>query len=191
MASGPAIKPMMLRAVFEVARAVPDVPILAVGGIRSGEDAIEAMLAGAWAVQVGTAVLIDPEAPVADRPGGRPVPEGQGPRVARRRPWAPAGARVVRRPRGGGRPVIPRPENPLIVALDVSDLGEAERLAAMLAPHVGMLKVGLELFWAHGPDAVRRIASHGPGVRGREAARHPEDGRTSRGEHRPSRRRRC
>ena len=62
--SGPAIKPMMLRAVFEVARAVPDVPILAVGGIRSGDDAIEAMLAGAWAVQVGTAVLIDPEAPV-------------------------------------------------------------------------------------------------------------------------------
>ena len=63
--SGPAIKPMMLRAVFEVARAVPDVPIMAVGGIRSGEDAIEAMLAGAWAVQAGTAVLIDPEAPVA------------------------------------------------------------------------------------------------------------------------------
>jgi dihydroorotate dehydrogenase (NAD+) catalytic subunit len=62
--SGPAIKPMMLRAVFEVARAVPDVPIIAVGGIRSGDDAIEAMLAGAWAVQAGTAVLIDPEAPV-------------------------------------------------------------------------------------------------------------------------------
>ena len=62
--SGPAIKPMMLRAVFEVARAVPDVAIVAVGGIRSGDDAIEAMLAGAWAVQAGTAVLIDPEAPV-------------------------------------------------------------------------------------------------------------------------------
>jgi orotidine-5'-phosphate decarboxylase len=49
----------------------------------------------------------------------------------------------------------------LIVALDVSDLDEAERLAATVAPHVGMLKVGLELFWAHGPDAVRRISSHG------------------------------
>jgi len=57
--------------------------------------------------------------------------------------------------------VIPRPENPLIVALDVSDLDEAERLAGLLAPHAGMLKVGLELFWAHGPDAVRRIASQG------------------------------
>ena len=57
--------------------------------------------------------------------------------------------------------MIPRPENPLIVALDVSDLGEAERLAATLAPHAGMLKVGLELFWANGPEAVRRIASQG------------------------------
>ena len=58
--------------------------------------------------------------------------------------------------------MIPRPENPLIVALDVSDLGSAERLAGALAPHVGMLKVGLELTWAEGPDAVRRLASHGP-----------------------------
>ena len=58
--------------------------------------------------------------------------------------------------------MIPRPSNPLVVALDVSDLREAERLATGLAPHVGMVKVGLELFWAHGPDAVRRIASHGP-----------------------------
>jgi orotidine-5'-phosphate decarboxylase len=58
--------------------------------------------------------------------------------------------------------VIPRPENPLIVALDVSDLGSAERLAAALAPHVGMLKVGLELTWAEGPEAVRRLAAYGP-----------------------------
>jgi orotidine-5'-phosphate decarboxylase len=57
--------------------------------------------------------------------------------------------------------VIPRPANPLVVALDVSDLGEAERLAALLAPHVGMLKVGLELIWAEGPDAVRAVAAVG------------------------------
>jgi dihydroorotate dehydrogenase (NAD+) catalytic subunit len=63
--SGPAVKPIMLRAVFDVARAVPDTPVVAVGGIRSGEDAVEAMLAGAWAVQVGTAVMIDPTAPVS------------------------------------------------------------------------------------------------------------------------------
>lgn len=58
--------------------------------------------------------------------------------------------------------MIPRPANPLIVALDVSDLVEAEALARELAPHVGMLKVGMELFWAHGPEAVRRVAAHAP-----------------------------
>ena len=56
----------------------------------------------------------------------------------------------------------PRPANPLIVALDLSDLEAADALAATLASHVGLLKVGLELIWASGPDAVRRIATHGP-----------------------------
>ena len=58
--------------------------------------------------------------------------------------------------------MIPRPSNPLVVALDMSDLATVERLAADLAPHAGMLKVGLELSWAYGPDAVRRIAALGP-----------------------------
>ena len=63
--SGPAVRPVALRAVHEVARAMPDVPIVGVGGVRTGEDAVEMMLAGAWAVQMGTATLIDPAAPVA------------------------------------------------------------------------------------------------------------------------------
>jgi len=58
--------------------------------------------------------------------------------------------------------VIPPPANPLIAALDVSDPTEVERLGALLGPHVGMLKVGLELAWAIGPDAVRRVGVHGP-----------------------------
>jgi orotidine-5'-phosphate decarboxylase len=58
--------------------------------------------------------------------------------------------------------MIPRPDNPLIVALDVSDLDAAERLALLLAPQAGMMKIGLELFWAHGPEAVRRIARYAP-----------------------------
>ncbi len=58
--------------------------------------------------------------------------------------------------------MIPRPENPLCVALDVSDLARAEALARELAGSVGMLKVGLELVWAHGPEAVRRISSYAP-----------------------------
>jgi orotidine-5'-phosphate decarboxylase len=56
----------------------------------------------------------------------------------------------------------PRPENPLIVALDVSVAERAERLSSTLAPHVGMLKIGLELFTAVGPDVVGRVREHGP-----------------------------
>jgi len=62
--SGPALKPLTLRAVFEVARVVPESPIVAVGGVRTAEDAVEMLLAGASAVQMGTAVLVDPSSPV-------------------------------------------------------------------------------------------------------------------------------
>lgn len=62
--SGPAIKPIALAAVYQVARAMPEVPIMGVGGISTGLDAVEFLLAGAWAVQVGTAMLVDPAAPV-------------------------------------------------------------------------------------------------------------------------------
>jgi dihydroorotate dehydrogenase (NAD+) catalytic subunit len=62
--SGPALKPLTLRAVFEASRVASDAPILAVGGVRTSEDAVEMLIAGASAVQVGTAVLVDPAAPV-------------------------------------------------------------------------------------------------------------------------------
>lgn len=62
--SGPAIKPIALAAVYRVAREMPEVPIMGVGGIATGLDAVEFLLAGAWAVQVGTAMLVDPAAPV-------------------------------------------------------------------------------------------------------------------------------
>jgi orotidine-5'-phosphate decarboxylase len=55
-----------------------------------------------------------------------------------------------------------RAGNPLIVALDMSDPARAEDLAAALGPHVGMLKVGLELFTASGPAVVQRIRPHAP-----------------------------
>jgi dihydroorotate dehydrogenase (NAD+) catalytic subunit len=60
--SGPAIKPVALRAVFQVARALPEVPLIGMGGIRSGTDAVEFLLAGAWAVAVGTANFFNPHA---------------------------------------------------------------------------------------------------------------------------------
>lgn len=56
----------------------------------------------------------------------------------------------------------PPPPNPLIVALDVSDLDRAVQLGTTLAPHVGALKVGLELVWSAGPDAVRAIGELAP-----------------------------
>ena len=62
--SGPALKPLTLRAIADVARALPRMPLVASGGIRSGDDAIEAFQAGATAVQIGTATLVDPAAPV-------------------------------------------------------------------------------------------------------------------------------
>jgi dihydroorotate dehydrogenase (NAD+) catalytic subunit len=61
--SGPAIKPIALRMVFEAARAVR-IPVIGLGGITNGRDAAEFMVAGASAVQVGTASFIDPRAPL-------------------------------------------------------------------------------------------------------------------------------
>ena len=59
--SGPAIRPVAVRAVFQVARAFPERPILGIGGITDAPSAIEFLLAGAWAVQVGTANYYNPE----------------------------------------------------------------------------------------------------------------------------------
>jgi len=62
--SGPAIMPVALRCVWQVHAALPSVPILGVGGIRTGLDALQFVLAGASAISVGTAVFGDPSAPV-------------------------------------------------------------------------------------------------------------------------------
>jgi dihydroorotate dehydrogenase (NAD+) catalytic subunit len=61
--SGPAIKPIALRMVYEASQAVK-IPVIGLGGIRSGIDAAEFLIAGASAVQVGTANFWDPQAPV-------------------------------------------------------------------------------------------------------------------------------
>ena len=61
--SGPAVRPVAVRCVWQVRQAFPNIPIIGMGGIRSGHDALEFVLAGATAVSVGTAVFNDPSAP--------------------------------------------------------------------------------------------------------------------------------
>jgi dihydroorotate dehydrogenase (NAD+) catalytic subunit len=67
--SGPAVRPVAVRAVWQTRAAMldgrmPTVPIIGVGGVRTGRDALELVAAGASAVQVGTATFNDPSAPV-------------------------------------------------------------------------------------------------------------------------------
>lgn len=62
--SGPAIHPIAVRAVHDVHAALPELPIVGVGGVATGVDAVELMLAGASAVQVGTATFADPRSVV-------------------------------------------------------------------------------------------------------------------------------
>ena len=58
--SGPAVHPVAVRAVYDCRSALPDLPIIGVGGVVSGRDAVELMMAGADAIQVGTASFADP-----------------------------------------------------------------------------------------------------------------------------------
>ena len=64
--SGPAVLPVAVRCIHDVYSAVK-VPLLGMGGVETGEDAAELMMAGASAVAVGTAILSDPMAPVRIR----------------------------------------------------------------------------------------------------------------------------
>lgn len=62
--SGPAIKPVALRMVWQVRRALPKVPLIGIGGIMTTEDAVEFMLCGANAVELGTVNYVRPKAPL-------------------------------------------------------------------------------------------------------------------------------
>ncbi len=67
--SGPAIRPIAVRAIWQLTAAMragvlPTVPIIGVGGVRTGDDALQLVAAGASAIQVGTAIFNDPSAPV-------------------------------------------------------------------------------------------------------------------------------
>jgi dihydroorotate dehydrogenase (NAD+) catalytic subunit len=92
--SGPAIRAVAVRCVFQVARALPEVPILGIGGITDVDGAVEFFLAGATAVQVGTANFFDPHAAID-------IAEGIGAYLARRGMSTPVDLR--------GRVVTPAP----------------------------------------------------------------------------------
>lgn len=89
--SGPAVLPVAVRMVWEVANTVK-LPILGVGGVSTGEDAAQLMLAGASAVAVGTALFADPFAPIKVRDGLAEIAARQGLSAVREltggvRPW--------------------------------------------------------------------------------------------------------
>ncbi len=99
--SGPPLRPVAVRAVWECREAFPDAAIVGVGGVRNGRDAVELLMAGADAVQVGTATFADPRAPwrVVDQLRRWCRREGVGAAAdlratAHRVPAVPAGARA-------------------------------------------------------------------------------------------------
>jgi len=75
--SGPAIRPVAVRCVWQVAQALPEVPIVGAGGVATGEDAAELLLVGATAVQVGTASFVNPLATAAVADGLRDYLQSQ------------------------------------------------------------------------------------------------------------------
>jgi dihydroorotate dehydrogenase (NAD+) catalytic subunit len=66
--SGPAVKPVALRMVYQVAHAV-NIPVIGLGGISSATDAIEFLMAGATAIEIGTANFLDPAISIKVRDG--------------------------------------------------------------------------------------------------------------------------
>jgi dihydroorotate dehydrogenase (NAD+) catalytic subunit len=58
--SGPAIRPVAVRMVYQTAQALPEIPLMGVGGIASARDVVEFLLVGASAVQVGTMTFVEP-----------------------------------------------------------------------------------------------------------------------------------
>ena len=62
--SGPAIRPIAVRAIYQVHQAFPNIPIVGMGGVSSGRDAFELVLAGASAISIGTANFSNPSAAI-------------------------------------------------------------------------------------------------------------------------------
>ncbi len=184
--SGPAIRPVALRAVHDCRQAFPrgapgpagpPVSIVGVGGVSSGLDAVELMMAGADAVEVGTATMRDPRATakviaelsrwcsrhgvshVRELVGGVHMTRGARIDPGGRRRTAKSGRRID----GGKGMTLPgdSAREHLAIALDMDDLVAAMRTARPLLDYFAVAKVGLELFSAAGPEAVASLSAEG------------------------------
>ena len=177
--SGPAIRPVAVRCVWQVREALPDVPIIGSGGVRTGRDALEFLLAGAALVAVGTVLFHDPSAcsriqreleeelaargvdRVTDLVGRAHQSAGY---AADRHSWVLSAVSASNPPDDSGshrreetgvqRPARPAP---VAVALDAPDLDTAASWAALVTPHVSTVKIGLELYLRYGPDVVATV----------------------------------
>ena len=128
--SGPAVRPVAVRAIWQARAAMlegrlPTVPIIGVGGVRTGRDALQLVAAGASAVQVGTATFNDPSAPVrvnhelgraAARQGFRPLRAT--PSASRTRGWTRADEQPATAPYGARLHRAMGEHGPLCVGID-------------------------------------------------------------------------
>ena len=148
--SGPAIRPIAVRMVYECRRAVK-IPVIGMGGIATADDALEFIIAGATAVQVGTANFVDPFIWSKLTAGIEDYMQRHG--CAAWPTWSAAST-----------PVREKRVGQLLVALDVESGARALELATTLHGIVDGVKVGSRLFTLEGPALVRRLADQGTPV---------------------------
>ncbi len=149
--SGPAIRPIAVRMVYECRQHVR-LPIIGMGGIASAEDVLEFMIAGATAVQVGTASFVDPFIWGKLLDGLRAYMTAHGVE------------RLADLDRDARHDTEGHGVDQLLIALDVETAERGVALADSLRGIAGGFKIGSRLFTAEGPSMVRALVERGDRV---------------------------